>query len=1060
MHESYFTMLGPDQSVVSVLVGLKAGADLIKIRLFQADFWSRPCSSGLTRMFHVSDCLGTAMPSSVISSFPLYFNVDEHVFKQLHHTNENITIGATFSLPSKYNCTIFRCIVDLKLTLETKDQLSTDLWCDSPAIVSKEKLSCTLNNIEANRGSYRLSAIVQLHNAGSFLPIYSVVFPNHSDANYEWSGKHIIVINSLTNVMKRNRRYSINTDDKIQLINQPLQLNMYSGMLNFGHTADFTCNQTNTCPDYPKMDLQGRTTCCFPLPQVSNAKTTLSSIIYQRGAQNLKDYQIIVGNDQSFNAANDRIVFLNQTIPTSQCLVRLPFDTIQDNDVLFRLTWTYHSNSANNLQLATMTSTIDGILPVNVLRITRNSVFIQQTDEYNEWFVCPPSQNERISLLRSIAVLFGENIDYFRCIYVNKQGIPLKNPSNDQLLVMTSTKDDIYDDPSITTLPTIHTDCLSIQFFPKISTTINLDSIILAITIAFQLFPSSDMISIIPQQSNLQGTSQINIEDINTTIGEYIGTFVIPSEYPQQTILHSITVTGSSNVLNPIIVRLVDRQGNTLSQSYNLLSGKTLESNLKISLSKLILQATALQDIPMDFLLHMKIVLCPHNIQSSIENKINLDLSVQSSLVNNQTELLPTSSQQIPPQLISTSDTPFNMYNDIIGDGLVNFYESNVCFPGDINMIDPLTHIIITILKTKDQQPPRNVQLDLQGCYISSISPFPIQSFQNSITPATEGDNCFNQIPLDNPDYISNIQTSHQSICDNPPSDFNINANGCHFNILPSSGPVTFSIRFKSPVVLSSVSMGIRTNVNTFIVQLFDTNGQLITSNDDMTGAYMSSVIDGILTSSISSDVCPQISLTTHPDVQLIIFNDGTNVTRNLDPDGDGCDLISIDTTMTVLLTTGRSATFSSIGVSSPNVNQIDVALFDEISNRPLIQSSPHGIIRSARTLNPSIQNLPLNPASTITITFLSTTDGQPPRNVKLLIYACFPTTSITSPSDESNSSPYQNPSIKPINICIDPFQPAQPLPPAYYSSSQCVCICQDGFIIPQSSGAIQYDRK
>jgi hypothetical protein len=150
-------------------------------------------------------------------------------------------------------------------------------------------------------------------------------------------------------------------------------------------------------------------------------------------------------------------------------------------------------------------------------------------------------------------------------------------------------------------------------------------------------------------------------------------------------------------------------------------------------------------------------------------------------------------------------------------------------------------------------------------------------------------------------------------------------------------------------------------------------------------------------------NICPQISLTTHPGVELIIFSDGTNVTSDLDPDGNGCNLLSTGTMMTVLLRNGMSATFSLIGISSPNVNQIDVALFDETSNRPLIQS-PQGRMQSSITLNPSIENLPLNAAATLTVTFLSTIDGQPPRNVKLLIYACFSTTNVISPPSAASS--------------------------------------------------------
>src|ERR1700733_12531052 len=106
----------------------------------------------------------------------------------------------------------------------------------------------------------------------------------------------------------------------------------------------------------------------------------------------------------------------------------------------------------------------------------------------------------------------------------------------------------------------------------------------------------------------------------------------------------------------------------------------------------------------------------------------------------------------------------------------------------------------------------------------------------------------------------------------------------------------------------------------------------------------------------MAGSTCPQVSLTSHPGVELIVFSDGTNVTSDLDPDGNGYNLNSTGTTMTILLRNGMPATFSSVGVSSPNVNQIDVALFDELSNRPLIQS-PQGTIQSSITLNPSVQN-------------------------------------------------------------------------------------------------------
>ncbi|CAF1548132.1 unnamed protein product [Adineta steineri] len=349
-------------------------------------------------------------------------------------------------------------------------------------------------------------------------------------------------------------------------------------------------------------------------------------------------------------------------------------------------------------------------------------------------------------------------------------------------------------------------------------------------------------------------------------------------------------------------------------------------------------------------------------------------------------------------------------------------------------------------------------------------------------------DNCINNVPLDNPDYISNIRISHDSICDYPISDLNIYANGCHFNVLPSIEPVKFSIEFTSPVTLTTISTGSQTNINTFTIHLFDNDGTDVeyTStmvNDipvitDIPNILVTSFNISILStideqspntvtfgltacfpltinsneSAISSNNCPQVSLTNHPDVELIIFDDGTNVTSDLDPAGNGCNLISTGTTMTVLLQSGMSAVFSSISILSPNVNQIDVALFDEISNQPIIQS-PQGSIRSSITLNPSIKNLPSNAAATLVITFLNTIDGQPPRNVKLLVNACFPTTN------------YNSSSIELPNVCIDSYHPSQvisianmSLPPEYYSSNQCVCICQADIILPTSSNIIQYN--
>jgi hypothetical protein len=106
-------------------------------------------------------------------------------------------------------------------------------------------------------------------------------------------------------------------------------------------------------------------------------------------------------------------------------------------------------------------------------------------------------------------------------------------------------------------------------------------------------------------------------------------------------------------------------------------------------------------------------------------------------------------------------------------------------------------------------------------------------------------DNCVNNVPLDNPNYISNVQTSHASICNDPVGDLNINGNGCHFNVLPSSAPVKFSLELALPATLTSISTGSQTNVNAFTVHLFDSNGQLITHDDGTNAVYTSTMVNG-----------------------------------------------------------------------------------------------------------------------------------------------------------------------------------------------------------------------
>ena len=442
------------------------------------------------------------------------------------------------------------------------------------------------------------------------------------------------------------------------LENQPTQLNTYTGVSNPGHTADLTCNKANTCLGYPKKNGQDQRMCCFPLPQSSNGITALSSVIYQDGAENLKDFQVNVGEGQSFNAGNDLSVFVSPIIATSQCNVVLSPGTSQFDSARFRITWTYHSNSADDSFSSSPTASVgDGSLPVAVLSVTSASAFVRQRAEYNEWFVCPPDQDGQVSLLRSIALLNGSNIDYFRCIYANNQSIPLKDPTTGQLLVFTSSRNSALDNSTIISLPTLHTDCLSIQFFPKNGTAIDLNSILLSITIAFQTAAPTGMSAMTPHVSDLQGTFQIDIgirfdissdddDSVNnngqalsstaddnlangvtnqctryqstvpmssydTTIGKYTGALNISAQSSQSNILNSVTVTGSSTVENPITMLLVDSQGNTLSPSYSLTSGTSLQLGLTTPTSKIILQATAQQDAAMDSTLTINIVTCP-----------------------------------------------------------------------------------------------------------------------------------------------------------------------------------------------------------------------------------------------------------------------------------------------------------------------------------------------------------------------------------------------------------------------------------------------------------------
>jgi len=142
----------------------------------------------------------------LVKSSSSFFDFDKYTFQAPYYINENFSIGATFNLPSSYKCFYSQCITDLKLTLKNDHKLLMNLWCDSPAVLittkkyeKNDELSCVLNGINATVGSYRLSAVVQVHTAGSFIPIFSAIFPNNPNANQEWLSKEIVILNSPTN---------------------------------------------------------------------------------------------------------------------------------------------------------------------------------------------------------------------------------------------------------------------------------------------------------------------------------------------------------------------------------------------------------------------------------------------------------------------------------------------------------------------------------------------------------------------------------------------------------------------------------------------------------------------------------------------------------------------------------------------------------------------------------------------------------------------------------------------------------------------------------------------
>ena len=60
-------------------------------------------------------------------------------------------------------------------------------------------------------------------------------------------------------------------------------------------------------------------------------------------------------------------------------------------------------------------------------------------------------------------------------------------------------------------------------------------------------------------------------------------------------------------------------------------------------------------------------------------------------------------------------------YNNSIASGDIRPQGLDRCIPRPLNMANPATQLIITILQTFDGQPPYRVVFDLQGYYISTV---------------------------------------------------------------------------------------------------------------------------------------------------------------------------------------------------------------------------------------------------------------------------------------------------------------------------------------------------
>lgn len=132
---------------------------------------------------------------------------------------------------------------------------------------------------------------------------------------------------------------------------------------------------------------------------------------------------------------------------------------------------------------------------------------------------------------------------------------------------------------------------------------------------------------------------------------------------------------------------------------------------------------------------------------------------------------------------------------------------------------------------------------------------------------------------------------------------------------------------------------------------------------------------------------CSRVSILTHSAIELILVDDGTNVTKDLDFDGRGCSFRSLKPMITILFRSNFSTKFSSIGVFSSNVDQIEIDFFNDDENE-----SKSTKIQSSIQRNPLVSNLSSNfdTTTTLSIILLRTDDRLAPRDVRLSIDVCF----------------------------------------------------------------------